>query len=198
MPGRAIVPSADVHFLNVALASTWRLPTTASGQACRIDWRRGRIDLMPNIASVLKAEVTRLARRELRQSIQGLRKAATAQRTELAALKRKVVDLEKQVKLLARATARASRERAASSASEANTDASRLRFRSAGMAANRKRLGLSAQEFGLLVGASGQAVYLWEQGKGKPRPQYLAAIAELRGMGKREVAARLGELKAAR
>lgn len=160
-------------------------------------WSAGRcrIDLMPNIASVLKAEVTRLARRELRLGIEGLRKAASAHRTEIAALKRKVADLEKQVKLLTRAGARASSERGTSTASEANTEPSHLRFRSAGMAANRKRLGLSAQEFGLLVGASGQSVYQWEQGKGKPRPQYLAAIAELRGVGKKEAAARLEQLK---
>jgi hypothetical protein len=35
----------------------------------------------------------------------------------------------------------------------------------------------------------------WESGKTKPRPQSLAAIAALRGIGKREVAARLEALK---
>ena len=74
------------------------------------------------------------------------------------------------------------------------SDTSSLRFRAAGMASNRKRLGLSAAEFGRLVGASGQSVYLWEQGKAKPRPQYLAAIAALRSAGKKEVAARLAEV----
>ena len=63
------------------------------------------------------------------------------------------------------------------------------------MAANRKRLGLSAADFGLLVGATGQSIYAWETGKTKPRPQALAAIAALRGIGKREVEARLASLK---
>lgn len=70
-----------------------------------------------------------------------------------------------------------------------------FRFRAAGVAANRKRLGLSAHDFGLLVGASDQSVYLWEQGKARPRPQNLLAIAALRTAGKREVAARLAVLK---
>jgi transcriptional regulator with XRE-family HTH domain len=60
---------------------------------------------------------------------------------------------------------------------------------------NRKRLGLSAADFGLLVGASGQSVYAWEQGKARPRGKNLAAIAALRGVGKREVVERLAALK---
>ncbi len=70
-----------------------------------------------------------------------------------------------------------------------------FRFRASGMASNRKRLGLSAADFGLLVGASGQSVYAWEQGKARPRGKSLAAIAALRGIGKREVAERLAALK---
>ena len=63
------------------------------------------------------------------------------------------------------------------------------------MASNRKRLGLSAADFGLLAGASGQSVYAWEQGKARPRGKNLAAIAALRGVGKREVVERLAALK---
>jgi DNA-binding transcriptional regulator YiaG len=59
------------------------------------------------------------------------------------------------------------------------------------MAANRKRLGLFAADFGLLVGTTGQTIYAWETGKLKPRPQNSAAIAALRGNGKTEVAAKL-------
>jgi DNA-binding transcriptional regulator YiaG len=63
------------------------------------------------------------------------------------------------------------------------------------MAANRQRLGLSAADFGLLVGATGQSVYAWEAGKTKPKAESLAAIASLRGIGKREVEAKLASLK---
>jgi DNA-binding transcriptional regulator YiaG len=147
---------------------------------------------MPNIATVLKAEVTRLARKELRAETEALRKAAATQRAELAALKRRVQDLEKALKLVARVAASS---KPVGRPVNGDDEGSQFRFRAAGMAANRKRLGLSAAEFGLLVGATGQSVYAWEAGKSKPRPQNLAAIAALRGAGKREVAKKLAELK---
>jgi len=151
---------------------------------------------MPNIATVFKAEITRLARKELRSNSDGLKKAVAAQRSEIAHLKRRIQVLEALVKRLARSSAAAdARPRAAASAEPAEPDASGLRFRAKGMAANRKRLGLSAADFGLLVGATGQSIYAWEAGKAKPRPQALAAIAALRGIGKREVEARLEQLK---
>jgi len=71
------------------------------------------------------------------------------------------------------------------------------RFRAAGLASNRQRLGLSAADYGLLVGTTGQSIYAWEQGRAKPRAKNLAAIAALRGIGKKEVAAKLGVLKKA-
>lgn len=153
---------------------------------------------MPNVASVLKAEVTRLARKEVRQGLQGLHKSAAAHRAEIAALKRKVAELGKHIKVLSKAAARGESVPKTHAVADDLDGAANLRFRAAGMAANRKRLGLSAKEFGLLIGASGQSVYLWEQAKGKPGPRYLAAIAELRGIGKKEVAARLARLRAAR
>lgn len=147
---------------------------------------------MPNIATVLKAEVTRLARKELRGETEALRKTVSTQRTELAALRRRVQDLEKAVKHVARA---AVSSRPAPRATSEDEEGGQFRFRAAGMASNRKRLGLSAADFGLLVGTTGQSVYAWEAGKSKPRTQNLAAIAALRGVGKKEVAARLAELR---
>jgi len=38
-------------------------------------------------------------------------------------------------------------------------------------------------------------VYAWEQGKARPRGKNLAAIAAMRGVGKREVVERLAALK---
>ena len=151
---------------------------------------------MPNLATVFKAEITRLARKELRGNSEGLKKAVAAQRSEIAELKRRIKDLEASVKRLAKgAQATPGRARPASSSESTESDASGLRFRAKGMAANRQRLGLSAADFGLLVGATGQSVYAWEGGKTKPKAQSLAAIAALRGVGKREVEARLASLK---
>jgi DNA-binding transcriptional regulator YiaG len=151
---------------------------------------------MTNLAIALKAEIARLARKELRTSTDELRKAFAAQRTELASVKKKLAELEKQVRGLSRMAASAGPKRSIPSVQASIGDGSHLRFRAAGMAANRKRLGLSAADFGMLVGASGVSVYQWEQGKTKPRRHHLAAIAALRSAGKREVAQRLAELKA--
>ena len=152
---------------------------------------------MPNIATVFKAEITRLARKELRENGEGLKKAVAAHRSEIANLKRRIQTLESMVKRLTKGASARQAPPKASTPNETSesSDASGLRFRAAGMAANRKRLGLSAADFGLLVGATGQSIYAWEAGKAKPRPQALAAIASLRGIGKREVEVRLASLK---
>lgn len=140
---------------------------------------------MTDIASALKAEITRLARKETRKETISLKKAVTAHRSEIAELKRRVQAQDQQLKRLGKAHARVER---AAAPPEPSTD---LRFSAKGLASLRKRLSLSADQCGQLIGASGQSVYNWEQGKAKPRAEYLAAIAALRGMGKREIAARL-------
>ena len=147
---------------------------------------------MTNLASVLKAEVVRLARKELRAETDGMRKTLAAYRSEIGSLKKRVTELEKQVVR----SERAAKRQAPAAALEEGGDSSGtpLRFRAAGMAANRKRLGLSAADFGKLVGATGQSVYAWEAGKSKPRAENLTAIAALRGVGKREVVERLASL----
>lgn len=147
---------------------------------------------MTNLASVLKTEIARVARKELRAETESLKKTVAAQRSEIATLKRRTFQLEKALKTLMRSADKPVR---AAVPPEEEGDAGQFRFRASGMASNRKRLGLSADDFGLLVGASGQSVYLWEGGKTKPRPQNLAAIAALRGLGKRDVAARLEALR---
>ena len=149
---------------------------------------------MPNIATVLKSEITRLARKELRSETEGLRRTLAACRSEMSALKKVVRGLQTDLKRLEGA---GRRKPAPSPAAEsADAEGGKLRFRAQGMARNRQRLGLSAADFGLLVGASGQSIYAWESGKAKPRTQNLAAIAALRGLGKREVTAKLEALKA--
>lgn len=151
---------------------------------------------MPNIANVLKSEITRLARKEVRDGSDGFRKTVATHRAEIASLKRRVGDLEAMVKRLVKGVSpgdKASRQPQPEADSE--PDATGLRFRAKGMAANRQRLGLSAADFGLLVGATGQSIYAWEAGKTRPKPAALAAIASLRGIGKREVEAKLAELK---
>lgn len=142
---------------------------------------------MANIASLLKAEIARVARKEVRGELQSLKKATASYRSEIARLKRRAQALEKQMKRL-------SRSRGKAAAPEAEEDGPTLRFSAKGLAAQRRRLGLSAQACGALVGATGQSIYKWESGKIRPRARHLPAIAALRKMGKREAAARLEAL----
>ena len=152
---------------------------------------------MPNIANVLKAEIVRLARKESRDASAALKKTVAAQRAEIAQIKRQLQSLASVLRRLTKQSEAVSTVRRSppSETSESSQEGS-LRFRAQGMAANRKRLGLSAADFGLLIGASGQSVYAWEAGKAKPRGNALAAIAAVRGIRKREAQARLAELRA--
>jgi DNA-binding transcriptional regulator YiaG len=140
---------------------------------------------MPNIASVLKSEISRVARKEVRGETLGLKGAVVACRAAIAALKRRVETLEKELRRLSKASAKAVPVAAK------NVSSKPLRFSAKGLASQLRRLALSAEDCGRLVDASGQSVYNWESGKARPRAAHLPAIAALRSLGKREAAARL-------
>jgi len=135
---------------------------------------------MSNVASVLKEEFARVARKEIRREIATLKKASAAYRSEIAALKRRVQETER---LLRRGNTRA---QSSAAAGDAGSAAQGTRFSAKSMASQRRRLGLSAAECGLLVGASAQSIYNWEEGKARPRAQHLPAIFALRALGRRE------------
>ena len=141
---------------------------------------------MPNIASILKSEISRLARRALRSETLTLKKLTGAHRTEINALKRRVQELEQELRRLRRTTPKAPKA--------VNVEAvppSGLRFSAKGLASQRRRLGLSAHDCGLLIGVSGQSIYQWEEGKTRPRARHLPAIAALRSLGKKAAGAAL-------
>ena len=136
---------------------------------------------MPNIASVLKDEIARLAKKEIRKEIEGLRKSSAQYRSEISDLKRRVASLEK-------AMPKQEKRRGIAVALETEIeDGIRLRFSASRFAAQRGKLGVSAGQMGTLLGVSAQTVYNWESGKTRPRQQQLAAIAALRKIGKKEL-----------
>lgn len=148
---------------------------------------------MPNIASILKSEISRVARKEVRAETASLKKAVAGQRAEIAALKRRTQALEQELRRLGKANRKAAPAAAAAASAEPASRA--LRFSAKGLASQRQRLGLSADDCGRLVGASGQSIYNWEQGKARPQARHLAAVASLRTMGKRDATARLATLR---
>lgn len=146
---------------------------------------------MPNLAIALKAEIARIARKELRGELDALKKASAAYRREIATLKRRNVELERLVKSAVKTA-----PRAAAKPDETGTENRHLRFSPARFASQRKKLGLSAANFAKLIGVSGLSVYKWESGQARPRRAQLEAIASVRGIGKREAQNRLEQLEA--
>lgn len=144
---------------------------------------------MPNIAAILKSEITRLARKQVRDETQDLKKTIAPYRSEIASLKKRTQALEQQIRRLSRGIAKAP------SPAREESDTAR-RFSAKGFAKHRQRLGLSAQDFGALIGASALSVYKWEKGEVRPRDKHVQAIAAIRTMGKKEAAARLGQFAA--
>ena len=140
---------------------------------------------MPNIASILKAEVSRVARKEVRAETQSLKKSSAQYRSEIAALKRRIQSLERLVGRLSKITTPVQTPAAVSPGPKTVQ-----RFSAARMVALRKRLGLSAAEAGLLLGVSALTVYNWEKGT-KPRATHLPAISGLRALSKAQARRKL-------
>ena len=141
---------------------------------------------MPNLSTILKGEITRLARKEIKAAVDPVRKASAGQRKEIAELKRQVAALQRDLKASLKPSKVLKQEGEASGST---------RFSAKGLKSLRAKLGLSAGEFGLLVGASGQSIYKWETGKAVPRASQLPALASVRGIGKREAAKRLASMQ---
>lgn len=144
---------------------------------------------LANIASVLRDEIARIARKEVRSETESLKKASAQYRSVIAALKRRVASLEQQVSRLEKKTAK--------QAAETPVDASRVRFSAKGLGTQRQRLGLSAADAGTLIGVSAQTIYNWESGTTHPRAEQKVAIAALRQLGKRDAAIHLERLRSA-
>lgn len=147
---------------------------------------------MANLATALKNEIARIARKELRDEVASLRKTVTGHRTDIAKLKRELAAASRELRRLRKEVVR----NAPPVEAAGQPDVSKFRYSAERLAANRTKLGFSAEDYGLLVGSSGLSIYKWERGV-KPRQRFMPALATTFNMGKREAAARLQELKAA-
>lgn len=136
---------------------------------------------MPNLGSVLKIEISRLARKEIKSQVDPLKKTNASYRRDLAELKRQVASLERALRSVGKDKPKASPE----------GESTVPRFTAKGLKSLRKKLGLSAADFGKLAGVSAQSINSWEAGKAVPRKSQQASLAGLRGIGKKEAKARL-------
>jgi len=140
---------------------------------------------MPNVATVLREEISRLARKEIRLQVDPLKKANAELRRTVATLKNEIADLNRSVRFLQKQEKRRLQTPPDTEPGKA------IRFSPKWVRADRKRLGLSAKDYASLVGVSSLTIYNWEHGKSKPNAERLAAWAEVRGLGKREAQRRL-------
>ena len=143
---------------------------------------------MPNIASVLKTEIARVARKEVRAEIEALKKASTQHRSTLAALRRQLDALQKEVRRMGKQVAKPT---PASPLAATGTETQR-RFSASRLAAHRAKLGASAAVYGKLVGIGGQTIYNWEQGKSRPNADQVRQLAAARELPRQVLLERLG------
>jgi len=144
---------------------------------------------MPTVLPALNEHVRRLARREIRAETARTKRASSQHRRDIAALKRLIRALASRVNAVEK------RGGLQSPALPAGASSDHIRFRKDGLRTHRAKLGLSAKDYGKLIGVSGLTVYHWEAGKAKPRRRQLPAIAAVRGLGKRQAVARLAGKK---
>ncbi len=146
---------------------------------------------MSNIAAVLKKEITRLARREARAITKSLHTASSQYRRDIAELKRQNGTALVEIGRLKRQALKSG------AAPTAEVNIEKVRYSASSVKAQRKRLGLSASDFGALTGGvTAHTVYKWEHGAARPRRSLLQAFAAVRSMGKTEAKQRLEHLRA--
>ena len=143
---------------------------------------------MSTVLAVLNNHVRKLARREVRSQTAVLRRNSAQHRRDIASLKRALAET-------LRALRRVQKQGGAKAPAVSKADLNGVRYSARSVRAQRNRLGLSAADYGKLVGVSGLTIYHWEHGKARPRQKQLEALVTVRGIGKREALARLAELK---
>ena len=143
---------------------------------------------MANVMKELKAEITRIARSEIKAALAPVKSVNASQRKYIADLRRQVADLEKENKVVTRQIEKLGE---AIPKPEPAEDTSRSWITSAGIRAMRTRLKLSQRAFAELAGVSLPTVSNWESTKntGKlsiRRKEVFSRLMEIKTMGIRE------------
>jgi len=140
---------------------------------------------MSNIAKILKDEIKRISRKEIKEATLSLRKDNVVLKHTIAEHKRRIVFLEKQNKQFIVKTEQAQKESMTEPAAEIDT----TRITADMIKSTRKRLGVSQVEFAKLAGISYQIVSVWERKKGQihfRNNRTKAAVLQVRKLTKAE------------
>jgi DNA-binding transcriptional regulator YiaG len=147
--------------------------------------------VLPNLNSILGEEIRRLARKEIREQVGSTQKTVAKYRGEIAELKRKITELERRLNFVEKQEKKRLTSPTRPTAGGDGDGERKPRFSPGWVKKHRDKLGLSAADYGTLVGVSGLTIYNWEKGGSSPRDKQLRAWGEIRNLGKREAVKRL-------
>jgi DNA-binding transcriptional regulator YiaG len=142
---------------------------------------------VPDIAAVLKDEIRCLAKREIKSATSTTKQAVVQYRHDIAKLKQVVQGQQKEIAFLKTQE----QKRLGQPQTHKEDELGGVRHSVRSVRAQRKRLKLSAADFGKLVGVSGLTVYNWEHDRVRPGKDNLATLVAVREMGRREALAKL-------
>ncbi|HEY3382635.1 MAG TPA: hypothetical protein VGK32_12750 [Vicinamibacterales bacterium] len=145
------------------------------------------------VAKVLREEIQRVARRQVRTELAPLRRDNVRLKKSVAELRRQIAAVNRTCRELVKVVTPVM---VAKETEDATQHAGKLRPTSNSLKGLRARLGLTQTQFGQLLGVSGQAVVQWasREGRVRMRTTTLAALARIQNIGKREARRRLEEM----
>jgi DNA-binding transcriptional regulator YiaG len=134
-----------------------------------------------SLMNELKAEISRLARKEIKKELEPVKRVNAMQRGLIANLRRDVTELQKEIKQLRKELGQPEPVQQQEEASQ------KLWILGKGILSMRKRLGLTQAELAQLADVSTQSVVKWEKTEGKVsfrQEATLQKLQEIRSMGK--------------
>ena len=144
---------------------------------------------MPDVAIVLKEEISRIARKEIRVRVDPLKKQVVDLRRRLRAAETTILQLQKTTN---KTTNTVSRQ---SGAIVPDVEETRqIRISPNSVKKLRTRLRLTQAQMAQLVDVSTNTVVRWEQGTSSPRGGSRAVIASMRSMGVKQVKKQLEKM----
>ena len=135
-----------------------------------------------SMMSELKAEISRLARKEIRKELDPVKRVNAAQRGLIANLRREVAELQREVARLKKAVGKAAPD------VQENSE-KKFWITGKGVVSLRRRLGLTQSELAALAGVSLPSIVKWEKTEGSVpfRQQKTAdAVQRIRTMGRKD------------
>ena len=145
---------------------------------------------MPNIATLLKEEISKIARKEVQDQVRELKQTVREQRDAIARLEKQIGSAK------AKAVAKSADAKPAAKVRKPAGIGDRRKQRRIApntIKKHRKRLKLSQSELGEILNVSTNTVLRWEAGTSKPRRKHLPGLDELRTISMRELKKKLSK-----